>query len=458
MTLREWYANREVFLTGVTSNVGRTLIEKILYSFPEAKVYVMLRSRSGFNKEDRIKQIFLSPGFERLRQIDPNAISRVKVLEGNLLYDGLGLSKEDKNLLQNVSVAFHAAGPHDGMFEFCQELPRLEVMVAISCIFRHKGRITESLQNERVPNGSVALVRVPLVGPSLREPMPGFVDVLKGPTAFMVGAGLALGNSEFQAEIIPIDLTVNTLIAVAWERATAKDVQGTVVYNAVSLDCTWNELIKKGSQGNRKFTYPTFGFRGMTSSAALHWILVMLFEWLPSVLCDTILGLCGAKKRLLQEHRKVRNALRSLESISWRSWSAERNHVYQLQQRLTPEDQDAFPVATEIDIESYVLCAAAAARKHCVDEANISLVKIFRLLFFFLVGTAILYSLFLSSFHVIPRHDEPPCFLFRRSCNDGPEEIESSPTRLISQLQWNSQPIRCSAAFGNRTPLYFARK
>lgn len=35
----------------------------------------------------------------------------------------------------------------------------------------------------------------------------------------------------------------------------------------------------------------------MTSMAALYRTLVLLFEWLPSTICDTILGLIGAKKR-----------------------------------------------------------------------------------------------------------------------------------------------------------------
>ncbi|XP_033321076.1 fatty acyl-CoA reductase 1 [Megalopta genalis] len=405
MTLREWYGKRELLVTGVTSDVGRALLEKLLRSFPDAIVYVVLRSRHGFSKDDRIKQIFVSPRFERLRQTDPGAINRVKPLEGNLQYDGLGMSKEDKDQLSKVSVAFHAAGPHDAMFEYCLELPRLETLAAVSSLFRHKGQINETLQNERVPDGPIALVRMPLVGPALREPMPGFVDVFKGPTAFMASAGLALGESGFQAEIIPIDLTVNTLIAVAWERATAKDMQGPVVYNAVSIGCTWNELTKKGSRGNRKFTYPTFGFRGMTSSPILHWILVVLFEWLPSLLSDTILGLCGAKKRLLREHERVRNALRSLESISSRPWSAERNRVYLLQQRLVEEDQDAFPVATEIDIESYVLCTAAAAKKHCVDETNVWLVKIFRLLFLLVAAAVLFSSLFFCYRHHSPNGD-----------------------------------------------------
>ncbi|XP_076646322.1 fatty acyl-CoA reductase 1 [Halictus rubicundus] len=399
MTLCEWYANRELLVTGATSDVGRALLEKLLRSFPATKIYVVVRSRNGFNKDDRIKQIFLTPRFERLRQIDPTAISRVKALEGNLLYEDLGMSKEDREHLGKVSVAFHAAGPHDAMFEFCQELPKLEALAAMSSLFRHKGQIGESLQNELVPDGPIALVRVPLVGPALREPAPGFVDVFKGPTAFMVGAGLALGESSFQAEIIPIDLTVNTLIAVAWERATAKNVEGPVVYNAISIGCTWNELIKKGGRGNRKFTYPTFGFRGMTSSAISYWILVMLFEWLPSLLSDTILGLFGAKKRILREHERVRNALRSLESISSRPWSAERNRVYLLQQRLAEEDRDAFPVASEIDIESYVLCSAAAAKKHCVDETNIWPVKIFRLLFLLVASAVLFYSLFFCYRH-----------------------------------------------------------
>lgn len=76
-----------------------------------------------------------------------------------------------------------------------------------------------------------------------------------------------------------------------------KNTDAPIVYNAASIECTWSDLITKGRQGNRKFTYPTFGLRGMTSIAAVHWTLVLLFEWLPSALCDTILGLVGAKKR-----------------------------------------------------------------------------------------------------------------------------------------------------------------
>ncbi|XP_034196364.2 putative fatty acyl-CoA reductase CG5065 [Osmia lignaria lignaria] len=398
MALSEWYADRELLLTGVTSDFGRALLEKILRSFPNVKVYTVLRSRNGLDKEDRIRNIFLSPRFERVRQELPDAISRVKAFEGNLVYDGLGTMKEDRKLLQNVSVVLHAGGPCQKLFEFCQKLPRLEVAAIVSSVFQQEGRTSEGSREEDVADVPVAFLRLPLIGPAYREPMPGFVDVLTGPTALIVGAGFALGKSQLRAEIIPIDLAVNSLIVSAWERATIKNVQETVVYNAIPVDCTWAELIKKGRRGNRKFTYPTFGLRGMTSIAGLHWILVLLFEWLPSAFCDTILSQLGAKKRLLEEQRRVRNALRSLESISSRSWSAERNRLYLLHQRLSSEEQDAFPVAAEIDVESYVLCATAAARKYCVDDSNIGIVKIFRLLFFLSIAVAFLSMFFFNKY------------------------------------------------------------
>ncbi|XP_043799987.1 putative fatty acyl-CoA reductase CG5065 [Apis laboriosa] len=408
MALRDWYADRELLLTGATSDVGRALLEKILRSFPHVKIYAIVRSRHGFTKDDRIKNIFLSPRFERLRQEDPNALSRVKALEGNLLYNDFGVSKRDKELLGNVSVVFHAGGPCDEIFRFSKQSSRVQAVVVVTSIFERAsdGRVVEAGKEGGKDDGLVALVQVPLVGPALREPMPGFVDALKGSTALIAGAGHVLGNSKLQAEIIPIDLAVNTLITVAWERATSKNVQGPVIYNAIPIGCTWSDLIKKSRRANRKFTYPTFGFRGMTSIVTLHWALVVLFEWLPSTLCDTILGLVGAKKRFLVEYQRVRDALRSLEVISSRVWSVERNRVYLVQQRLATEDQDIFPVSTEIDVESYALCAAAAAKKYCVDEGNISLIKIFRLFFLFLIVALLFCTFFFNGYHVLAKHTE----------------------------------------------------
>lgn len=82
MALRDWYANRELLLTGVTSDVGRALLEKILRSFPDVKVYVVLRSRHGFSKDDRIKNIFLSSRYEYLVFLSPLCRDEIVAFRG----------------------------------------------------------------------------------------------------------------------------------------------------------------------------------------------------------------------------------------------------------------------------------------------------------------------------------------------------------------------------------------
>lgn len=64
MSLIEWYNKREILLTGVTSELGSNLLEKLLRSFPDVKVHLVLRSRDGMNQSDRVKKkLYGSAGY-----------------------------------------------------------------------------------------------------------------------------------------------------------------------------------------------------------------------------------------------------------------------------------------------------------------------------------------------------------------------------------------------------------
>lgn len=57
-----------------------------------------------------------------------------------------------------------------------------------------------------------------------KEPVPGWIDNLYGPTGVIVGATsgvlrTVLGNPNANANIVPVDYTVNALIASAWDVA-----------------------------------------------------------------------------------------------------------------------------------------------------------------------------------------------------------------------------------------------
>jgi len=79
MSLCEWYAKRVVLLTGVTSELGHALLEKILRCLPDVRVYVVLRSQNGLNGEERLKKIFASPGYERYPLRVPSRVHLVPV-------------------------------------------------------------------------------------------------------------------------------------------------------------------------------------------------------------------------------------------------------------------------------------------------------------------------------------------------------------------------------------------
>lgn len=62
---------------------------------------------------------------------------------------------------------------------------------------------------------------------SWKEPMPGWVDNLNGPTGMLAGAGKGvlrtlICHREKVADLIPVDIAINLMITVAWHLATTR--------------------------------------------------------------------------------------------------------------------------------------------------------------------------------------------------------------------------------------------
>ncbi|KAF5285228.1 hypothetical protein FQR65_LT13343 [Abscondita terminalis] len=111
-SIKKFYENRSVFVTGATGFIGKVLIEKLLRSFPGLdKVYILVREKRGKTAEERIESITGVPLFEKLRDQYPDAIKdKLKIVAGDVTELKLGLSESDENMLiENVSVVFHGA-------------------------------------------------------------------------------------------------------------------------------------------------------------------------------------------------------------------------------------------------------------------------------------------------------------------------------------------------------------
>lgn len=81
---------------------------------------------------------------------------------------------------------------------------------------------------------AVYMASIPTVAAAWREPLPGWVDNLNGPTGLIVGAGKGMLRTlhcrgELVADLIPVDIPINLLIVAAWHTAMHRSAYATFI-------------------------------------------------------------------------------------------------------------------------------------------------------------------------------------------------------------------------------------
>lgn len=85
----------------------------------------------------------------------------------------------------------------------------------------------QSKYNNEMTVNDYYLKSFSLVSPAWNEPCQGWVDSLNGPIGIMVGGAKGvirtmLCNGEHRSEVIPVDIAINGLIAIAYKIASTK--------------------------------------------------------------------------------------------------------------------------------------------------------------------------------------------------------------------------------------------
>ncbi|XP_044739087.1 putative fatty acyl-CoA reductase CG5065, partial [Chrysoperla carnea] len=110
-TVASWYAGKNIFITGATGFMGKVLVEKLLRCCPQVQsIYILLRNKHGYDHIQRLETLLNFPIFANIRESDPNQLTKIVPLAGDVSLPNLGLSKEDADTLRkNVTVVFHCA-------------------------------------------------------------------------------------------------------------------------------------------------------------------------------------------------------------------------------------------------------------------------------------------------------------------------------------------------------------
>lgn len=59
MSVKEYFKEKNIFLTGGNGFIGKILIEKFLRTIPEiGNIYVLIRSKKGKTPQERLDEVF----------------------------------------------------------------------------------------------------------------------------------------------------------------------------------------------------------------------------------------------------------------------------------------------------------------------------------------------------------------------------------------------------------------
>ncbi|XP_011688428.1 PREDICTED: fatty acyl-CoA reductase 1-like [Wasmannia auropunctata] len=151
----EFFAGSNVLITGGSGFLGILLIEKLLRCCPNiGKLYIFMRAKKDKTPEQRFKEHFDCPIYDKLKKEQPNFNTKVMMVEADLSKLDLGLSQESRKYLLDTNVIFHAAATvrfnetmriavninvrgTKQLLLFAKELPNLKSFVHISSAFAY---------------------------------------------------------------------------------------------------------------------------------------------------------------------------------------------------------------------------------------------------------------------------------------------------------------------------------
>lgn len=111
--LANFYANKNIFITGATGFIGKVCLVKLIRSFSGCgQVYVMLRSKKGLTPQQRFNKMLQEEPFSSAKRNMSEGVdwSKVVAVEGDMSCENLGLSSDTmEKVCSSVNIVFNIA-------------------------------------------------------------------------------------------------------------------------------------------------------------------------------------------------------------------------------------------------------------------------------------------------------------------------------------------------------------
>ncbi|XP_069702746.1 putative fatty acyl-CoA reductase CG5065 [Periplaneta americana] len=252
--------------------------------------------------------------------------------------------------------------------------------------YAYSKNLTEQLVLSYSSKFPIAIARPSIVTGIWKEPLPGWVENLNGPTGLLVGAGKGVIRSmhcraEYNADVMPCDIAINALIILAWKVAALRPKKPFICNLTESGDnpITWGNILDSG----RKHLYDNplsdaiwFPDGSIKSSWIMHTFCVIFFHFLPAYFIDFLVTLCGKKPFMVKIQRRIQGGLDVLQYYTTKQWVFKNDNLKALAGALTDKDRESFYTDVRmVEWDGYIKNFVLGTRHYCLKEDPATLPK-----------------------------------------------------------------------------------
>ncbi|XP_025192600.1 fatty acyl-CoA reductase wat-like [Melanaphis sacchari] len=233
----------------------------------------------------------------------------------------------------------------------------------------------------------ISVFRPSIIGCTKSEPDPGWLENMNGPSAIVAGVMtgflriVPIARNKI-TDIVPADYTVNALISVMWDTVNRYQNSNLInqepkIYNYVSSvesPLLWDKYIEE-MNGHYHVAPPLqsiwYMFCIFYTNSWIGKILRFLLHWIPAMLMDFLLIVCGKSPKILKMYVKMEYMTDLLYEFTTRQWKFDNSNIRELWSLLSQDDRNVFwNSLEEYDWTSYLKIYFYGIRKHVLHEES----------------------------------------------------------------------------------------
>ncbi|XP_050598496.1 putative fatty acyl-CoA reductase CG5065 isoform X2 [Bombus affinis] len=239
--------------------------------------------------------------------------------------------------------------------------------------------LAEQIVASKCKDLPVAIVRPSVIGASLEEPCPGWIQNISAVTGsfLLIGRGCATairGRRDARLDLVPVDFVVDTILCTAWHVTLHSDHE-VKVYNCTSNACPFKWGQMKDTMVKCSIETPlndTLWYPGcpMIANRYIYNVRSVIPHVLPAFVIDNFLRLRGSKPIMMKLLRNSNKLLASFAFFTTQEWTFQRDNCSDMTRKVKMlNDSDMVKLDLgDMNWEKYIAIYLMGIRKFILKQ------------------------------------------------------------------------------------------